>query len=133
MDGADILGCLVQEMVGEGKEVRIGMSRDPHFGPIMTFGLAGTYVEVLQDAASRVAPLDRRSAPEMMAEIRGYGLLRGVRGERRADLDALLDALLRLSQLVVHFPEIVEFVMNPLVVFEEGQGVSGIDVRLVLA
>jgi acetyltransferase len=130
--GADIWGCLVQEMVGEGKEVRIGMSRDPHFGPIMSFGLGGMCIEALKDVASRVAPLDRRTAAEMMAEIRGYSLLRGVREEQYPDLEALLDVLLRLSQLVVDFPELVEVDINPLIVFEEGQGVSGIDVRLVL-
>jgi hypothetical protein len=132
MAGADIWGCLVQEVVEEGKEVRIGMSRDPHFGPIMSFGLGGICIEALNDVASRVAPLDRRTAAEMMAEIRGYSLLRGVHNEQVPDLEALLDALLRLSQLVVDFPEFVELDINPLVVFEEGRGVSGIDVRLVL-
>ena len=132
MAGADIWGCLVQEMVEEGKEVRIGMSRDPHFGPIMSFGLGGICIEALKDVASRVAPLDRRTAAEMMAGIRGYSLLRGVHDEQVPDLEALLDALLRLSQLVVDFPEFVELDINPLVVFEEGRGVSGIDVRLVL-
>jgi acetyltransferase len=132
MAGADIWGCLVQEVVEEGKEVRIGMSRDPHFGPIMSFGLGGICIEALKDVASRVAPLDRRTAAEMMAEIRGYSLLRGVHNEQVPDLEALLDALLRLSQLVVDFPEFVELDINPLVVFEEGRGVSGIDVRLVL-
>ena len=132
MPGADIWGCLVQEMVVGGKEVQCCMSHDPHFGPVISFGLGGAYADALTDFASRVAPLDRRTAAEMMAEIQGYDLLRGVRGERHADLDALLEVLLRLSQLVVEFPEIVEFDLNPLVVFEEGEGVSGIDLRLVL-
>jgi acetyltransferase len=132
MTGADIWGCLVQQMVVGGKEVIAGMNRDPHFGPIMMFGLGGIYAEALQDTACRVAPLDRRTAGEMIAEICGYNLLRGIRGEQRSDLDALLDALLRLSQLVADFPEIVEFDINPLVVLGEGQGVIGIDMRLVL-
>jgi acetyltransferase len=132
MAGVDVWGCLVQEMVVGGKEVKACMNRDPHFGPIMMFGLGGIYAEALKDVACRLAPLDRRIAGEMVAEIRGYSLLRGVRGERRSDLDALLDALLRLSQLVADFPEIVEFDINPLVVFEEGYGVIGIDMRLIL-
>ena len=132
MAGADIWGCLVQEMVVGGKEVVACMNRDPHFGPVMMFGLGGIYAEALQDTACRVAPLDRRTAGEMVAEIRGHNLLRGVRGERRSDLEALIDALLRLSQLVADFPEIVEFDINPLVVFEQGQGVIGIDMRLTL-
>ena len=132
MPGADIWGCLVQKMAVGGKEVQCCMSHDPHFGPVISFGLGGAYADALMDFASRVAPLDRRTAAEMMAEIQGYDLLRGVRGERHADLNAVLDVLLRLSQLVIEFPEIVEFDLNPLVVFEEGQGVSGIDMRLVL-
>ena len=132
MAGADIWGCLVQEMVVGGKEVVACMNRDPHFGPVMMFGLGGIYAETLQDTACRVAPLDRRTAGEMIAEIRGHNLLRGVRGERRSDLEAVIDVLLRLSQLVADFTEIVEFDINPLVVFEEGQGVIGIDLRLTL-
>ena len=132
MAGADIWGCLVQAIVTGGKEVVTCMHRDPHFGPVMMFGLGGIYAEALQDTASRVSPLDRRIAAEMVAEIQGYNLLRGVRGGRRSDLDALNDALLRLSQLATDFAEIVEFDLNPLVVFEEGQGVVGIDMRLIL-
>lgn len=130
--GADLWGCLVQEMIVGGSEVIVGMHRDPHFGPVMMFGLGGIYVEALQDVAFRVAPFDRRQAREMIREIQGASLLRGVRGERPSDLEALAEALLRLSQLVSDFPEIVEFDVNPLVVFEEGQGVMGIDMRLIL-
>ena len=132
MAGADVWGCLVQETVVGGKEVVACMNRDPHFGPVMMFGLGGIYAEALQDTACRVAPLDRRIAGEMIAEIRGHNLLRGVRGERRSDLEAVIDVLLRLSQLVADFTEIVEFDINPLIVFEEGQGVIGIDMRLTL-
>jgi acetyl coenzyme A synthetase (ADP forming)-like protein len=130
--GADIWGCLVQEMIVGGKEVVVGMHRDPHFGPLMMFGLGGIYVEALHDVAFRVAPFDRREAHEMIREIQGVNLLRGVRGERPSDLEALAEALLRFSQLVSDFPEIVEFDVNPLTVFEEGRGVIGIDMRLIL-
>jgi acetyltransferase len=129
---ADIWGCLVQEMVLGGKEVIAGMHRDPHFGPVMMFGLGGIYVEALQDVAFRVAPLGRREAREMIVDIRAQNILRGVRGERPSDLDALVETLLRLSQLVTDFEEIAEFDVNPVTVFEEGQGVIGIDMRLVL-
>lgn len=130
--GADIWGCLVQEMVVGGKEVIVGMGRDPHFGPLMVFGLGGIYVEAMQDVSFRLAPFDRREAHEMMNEIQGISLLRGIRGERPSDLQALTEALLRFSQLVTDFPEIVEFDVNPLTVFEEGRGVMGIDMRLIL-
>ena len=132
MAGADVWGCLVQEMVVGGKEVVTCMNRDPHFGPVMMFGLGGIYAEALQDRACHVSSLDRRTAREMLTGIQGYNLLQGVRGERRSDLDALVDALLRLSQLVTDFAEIVEYDLNPLVVFEEEKGVIGIDMRLIL-
>ncbi len=132
MAGADIWGCLVQAMVQGGKEVVTCMHRDPAFGPVMMFGLGGIYAEVLQDRTSRVPPLDRRIAAEMVAGIQGYNLLRGVRGDRRSDLDALNETLLRLSQLATDFEDIAEFDLNPLVVLEQGQGVLGIDMRLIL-
>jgi acetyl coenzyme A synthetase (ADP forming)-like protein len=129
---AEIWGCLVQEMVLGGKEVIVGMNRDPHFGPLMMCGLGGIYVEALGDVAFRVAPFDRRDAREMIREIQAYHLLRGVRGERPSDVEAIVESLLRLSQLVIEFPEIMEFDINPLTVFEEGRGVVGVDMRLVL-
>ena len=132
MPDAEIWGCLVQEMVVGGKEVIVGMNRDPYFGPLMMYGLGGIYVEALHDVAFRVAPLDRRLAREMIVAIRGHNLLRGVRGEQPSDLDALIEALLRLSQLSMDYPEIAEFDINPLIVFEEGRGVIGVDMRLVL-
>ncbi len=130
--GADIWGCLVQEMIVGGKEVIVGMHRDPHFGPLVMFGLGGIYVEALRDVAFRVAPFDRRDARAMMNEVQGINLLRGVRGERPSDLEALTEALLRFSQMVTELPEIVEFDVNPLTVLEEGRGVIGIDMRLIL-
>ncbi len=129
---AEIWGCLVQQQVRGGKEVLLGMNRDPQFGPLLVFGLGGIYVEALKDVTFRVAPIDRRQAREMLSEIRAYSLLKGVRGEPPSDLDAIVDVILRLSQLVTDFPEIVELDINPLMVFEQGKGVLGIDMRLVL-
>lgn len=129
---AQLWGCLVQEQAPAGKEVIVGMNRDPQFGPLVMFGLGGIYVEVLKDVAFRIAPFNREEAMTMMQEIRSFDLLRGVRGQLPADLEAVADTLLRLSQLVTDFPEIVELDINPLMVFERGQGVMGIDMRLVL-
>ena len=129
---AEIWGCLVQQQVKGGKEILLGMNRDPQFGPLLVFGLGGIYVEVLKDVTFRVAPIDRRQAREMLSEIRGFPLLRGVRGEPPSDMDAIVDVLLRLSQLVTDFPEIVEIDINPLMVFEQGKGALGIDMRLIL-
>lgn len=129
---AQIWGCLVQEQVRGGKEIITGMNRDPQFGPLVMFGLGGIYVEVLKDVSFRIAPFDRKEAMAMIQEIRSFGLLRGVRGEPPADLDAVAETLLRLSQLVTDFPEIVEMDINPLMVFEKGRGAMGVDMRLVL-
>ena len=133
MPDAEIWGCLVQQQVRGGKEVIVGMNRDPQFGPLMMFGLGGIYVEALKDVAFRIAPFSRDEAREMMREIRSFNLLRGVRGEPPSDIEASTDTLLKLSQLVTDFPEIVEMDINPLMIFEEGKGVMGIDMRLVLA
>jgi len=130
---ASIRGVLVQEMISGGKEVILGMTRDPQFGPMLMFGLGGIYVEVLKDVAFRIAPITRADAEGMIGEIRSIALLRGARGEEPADLAAVTDALLRLSQLVTDFPEIVEMDINPLKVFPEGQGVVALDARLTLA
>ncbi len=132
MPDATIWGCQIQQMVKGGREVIIGVNRDPQFGPLIMFGLGGIYVEAMKDVTFRVAPIDRRNAKEMLGEIRAYKLLRGVRGEKPSDQAAVVDTLLRISQLVTDFPEIVELDINPLMVFEQGRGVLGIDMRLAL-
>ena len=133
MPDARIWGCQVQQMVLGGREILLGMSRDPQFGPLVAFGLGGIYVEALKDVAFRVAPFSREEAAVMIREIRSYRLLEGIRGEQRSDHEALIDALLKISRLVTDFPEIVELDINPMMVFEEGSGAMAIDMRLVLA
>jgi acetyltransferase len=130
---ARLWGCLVQQMASPGgTEVLIGMKRDPQFGPLVTFGLGGIYVEVLKDVTFRIAPFSPQEAGGMLEEIRARALLDGVRGQPPADKDALVDALLRVGQLAQDFPEIVELDINPLVVYPHGEGVIAIDMRLVL-
>jgi acetyltransferase len=129
---ARIWGCLVQKMMPEGLEVLIGMNRDPQFGPLVTFGLGGIYVEILKDVSFRVAPFSRREAEEMIEEIRASALIKGVRGEPPVDRQALVDALLRISQLVTDFPIISELDINPYIVYREGRGGVAIDMRMVL-
>lgn len=130
---ARIWGCLVQEMVPAGGiEVLVGMNRDPQFGPLVTFGLGGIYVETLKDVTFRIAPFSAAEAADMLKEIRAHALLDGVRGNPAADKDAIVDVLLRMGQLVQDFPEIVEFDINPLIVYPRGQGAVAIDMRLVL-
>ena len=129
---ARLWGCLVQKMAPPGLEVLIGVNRDPQFGPLLTFGLGGIYVETLKDVSFRVAPLSRREAGDMLGEIRAQGLLEGARGKPPVDKDALVDTLLRIGQLVVEFPEIAELDINPYTVYEQGRGGLAIDMRLVL-
>lgn len=125
---AEIWGALVQEMVGAGKEVIVGMNRDPQFGPLMMFGLGGIYVEVLEDVTFRLAPVTEGEAREMMDEIRAAPLLRGARGEKAVDLDAIVEIVQRASQLAMDFPEITELDLNPVVA--QPDGALAIDARL---
>ncbi|MBI5679046.1 MAG: acetate--CoA ligase family protein, partial [Planctomycetes bacterium] len=117
MPDADIKGVLVQQMVTGGKEVILGMSRDPQFGPLLMFGLGGIYIEILKDVSFRIAPIGLNEAEEMIQEIRSFPLLKGARGERPVDINTVVDNILRLSQLVTDFPEIIEMDINPLIVF----------------
>jgi acetyl coenzyme A synthetase (ADP forming)-like protein len=133
MPEANIWGALVQEMVPPGKEVIIGVNRDPQFGPLLLLGLGGIYVEVLKDVSFRIAPVARWEAEEMIGELRSAPLLRGHRGEPASDLEAIVDCMLRVSQLAVDFPEIVELDINPLMVHEQGKGAVALDMRLVLS
>jgi acyl-CoA synthetase (NDP forming) len=94
------------------------------------FGLGGVYVEVFDDVGFRVAPLTRKDAEEMIAEVRGSRLLRGVRGEKPSDVEAVVDCLLRLSQLLQDFPAIAEVDINPLIILEKGA--KAVDARIVL-
>ncbi|MFH0810492.1 MAG: acetate--CoA ligase [Pseudomonadota bacterium] len=127
-----IAGVLVQEMIRGGKEVILGLSRDMQFGPMVMFGLGGIYVEVLKDVSFRIAPVSREEADKMMREIGAFPLLRGVRGEPPVDFPALREALLRLSQLAVDFPEIIEADINPLLVLGPGQGTVAADARFTI-
>jgi acetyltransferase len=123
-------GFLLQRMVYGGREVILGGKRDPSFGPVVMFGLGGVYVEVFDDVAFRVAPLTRQDAEEMIAEVKGSRLLRGVRGEKPSDIEAVVNCLLRLSQLLQDFPAIAEVDMNPLIVLEKGA--VAVDARIIL-
>ncbi len=130
MPDANILGVLVQEMCRGGKEVILGMHRDPHFGPLMMFGMGGTMVEVLKDVAFYLAPLTAEEAKQMLINTRTYRMLKGVRGEEGVDIDAIAEGLQRLSQLVTEFPQIQEMDINPYVVGPAGTTPIAVDARI---
>jgi acetyltransferase len=127
---AEITGVLVQPMVTNGRELIVGMTRDPTFGPLIMFGLGGILVEVLRDVSFRIAPFGRDEAQRMMREIRGARLLDAVRGMAPADRGAIEDVLLRISRLVGDFPDIAELDVNPLMAMPEGAVAA--DARVML-
>jgi acetyl coenzyme A synthetase (ADP forming)-like protein len=126
---ADVTGVLVQEMVIEGREAIVGMSRD-RIGPLLMFGLGGVFVEALKDVVFRVAPLTRLDAADMVDGIRGRPILDGIRGEAPADIAAIVDVLLRISQMTIDFPQIAELDINPLLASDAG--VVAVDGRVML-
>ena len=134
---AKIMGMLVQEMVEGGTEVIVGVSRDPQFGPVLLFGMGGIFVEVYQDVALRVCPITRRDALEMVQEVKGARVLQGYRGQPPADVDALVDVLLQVSNLATALYEdgeasLAELDINPLAVLPQGHGVKALDALAVM-
>ena len=121
---------LVQKMVSDGREVILGAKHDPSFGPVLLFGLGGIYVEVFKEISLRVAPINRSEAEEMIWELKTSAILKGVRGEKPLDMRALVENLLRLSQLMMDFPEIEGIDINPVKVL--GKGTVAVDARILL-
>jgi acetyltransferase len=121
---------IVQEQLTEGKEVIIGSKANEGVAPMVMFGLGGIFVETLKDVQFRLAPLSLQDAFCMMHSIKGSPILKGIRGEKPADVEKLAEVLIRLSQLAVDFPEIDEMDLNPVFAFEEGKGAAVVDARL---
>ncbi len=125
--------AFVQRMAPEGLEVIVGAQRDAQFGPLIMFGLGGLYVEVLRDVTFQLAPLSEREAREMIAQTAAGRLLAGLRGQPPRDLDATVEALLRVAWLMADLPQVVEIDLNPLIVGAAGEGAWAVDVRVVVA
>jgi acyl-CoA synthetase (NDP forming) len=114
-------GVLVCEMVTGGVETVVGVSQDPLFGPVVMAGLGGIFVEVLEDVTFRVPPFDRAEAERMLRELAGYKVLEGVRGAKPADVDALVDVIMKVSRLAQDLAgDVAELDINPLVVRPRG-------------
>ncbi|MEO0074315.1 MAG: acetate--CoA ligase family protein [candidate division WOR-3 bacterium] len=129
---AEVWGVLVQRMAPRGTETILGMKRDPSFGALLMFGLGGVMVEVLKDVVFRVAPINEISADSMVNGIKAAPLLKGFRGEKPRDIAKVRECLQRLSQLVTDFAEFEEIDINPLLVYEEGQGALVVDARFLV-
>lgn len=127
---AQIQGVSVQRMAPPAVEVIIGMSKDPQFGPVLMFGLGGVFVEILKDVSFRIVPLTKRDAREMIREIKGYPILEGYRGQKPANIEALEDMIVKVSEFVERNPQIKELDLNP--VFAYPDRAVAVDARIIL-
>jgi acetyltransferase len=127
-----ILGVLVQPMAQPGREVIVGIKRDATFGPMLMVGLGGVLTELLGDVALAPVPLAEREARDLIASLQGARLLEGYRGAPPADIDALVQLMVRLAQLATHHADaIAEIDLNPVIVHPHGQGLSVVDALIV--
>ncbi|MBW1768043.1 MAG: acetate--CoA ligase family protein, partial [Deltaproteobacteria bacterium] len=123
-------GVLVQEMVKGQRELVIGLTRDPQFGPCVMFGLGGIFTEILKDISFRVAPLEKRDALEMMQDIKGHKILEAVRGMEAADLDMFSDILIKVGQIGLENETVKEIDINPVII--SGNKPVAVDALVVL-
>jgi len=131
--GSIIRGVLVQKMVSGGQELLVGISRDPVFGPVLTFGLGGIWVETLKDISMRVLPVCEDDVREMVRETKAYSILAGARGKSPLDLPAVEDILLKVALLAESWPDLAELDINPLIVLPEGRGAFVVDAMAAAA
>jgi acetyltransferase len=125
---AHIQGVLVQETVTGGTEVIVGVTQDPQLGPVLLYGLGGILVELMSDVALRICPIARWDAEQMIDEVKGSRLMLGFRGRPRGDIPALVDTLMKVSDLAVNLSDRVQEIdINPLSVLPEGEGVKALD------
>lgn len=117
--GANIEGILVQQMAPPGHEVIVGLKKDAQFGHALMFGLGGIFVEVYRDVSFRIVPIGKKEALDMISEIIGYPILKGIRGRKPADIDAIADVLVSVSEMA-EIEKIIELDINPLIVTESG-------------
>jgi acyl-CoA synthetase (NDP forming) len=127
---ARIDGVSVQTMAPPGVEVIVGMSKDPQFGPVLMFGLGGILVEVLKDVSFRIVPVTERDAREMVKEIKGYPILQGYRGQKPANIPALEQLIVKVSQFVEKNPQIKELDLNPIFAYPDRA--VAVDARIIL-
>jgi acyl-CoA synthetase (NDP forming) len=131
-ENVQIMGILVQEMVSPGVEVILGMKKDPQFGPLIMFGLGGIFVEIFKDVSFRLTPIFEEDAYEMIQQIKSYEVLKGFRGKRECDIQALVEIVVKFSHLCTDISEVFrEIDINPLIVGERGGGVKVVDSLMI--
>jgi acetyltransferase len=131
MPDARIDGVVICQMMS-GREVIIGMVRDPQFGPVITFGLGGIFVEIMKDVTQRIAPLTEAQVTKMISSIRAFPILSGARGRKPADIKSLKNVIYRVAQISLDFPEISELEINPVMVADEGKGCGAVDALVTI-
>lgn len=129
---ARLEGVYVEKMCEHGREVILGMVRDPQFGPMLMFGLGGIFVEVMKDVTFYIAPVTQEEAMQMLERTKSFALLKGVRGQSSVDVSAIATGLQRISQLATDFPQISEMDINPFIVTEIGRDSIAVDARITL-
>jgi len=130
---AEILGVLIAPMLKPGREIIIGVTEDPQFGHALMFGLGGIFVEILKDVTFRIIPIEEKDAWAMIKSIKGYPILAGARGEAPADMKAIVDMMLKVSQLINDLKDYIkEMDLNPVFVYPEGEGTVIVDARIIL-
>ncbi|MEP9410837.1 MAG: acetate--CoA ligase family protein [Candidatus Brocadia sp.] len=127
---ARIEGILVQEMATPSTEVIVGGLRDPQFGPAVMFGLGGIFVEVFKDVSFRIAPVEEYEALDMIHDIKGVKVLKGLRGREAADISSLAQTIVQVSDIMISVEEIKEIDLNPVLVYPKG--VKAVDARIIL-
>lgn len=130
---ARIFGVYIEKMCARGMEVVLGMKCDPHFGPMLIFGLGGIFVDVLKDFSCYLAPITADEAMQMLKETRSYSMLKDARGQSDIDLKPIASGLQRISQMATDFPQISELNINPYIVGEVGVGPMVVDARITLS
>jgi acetyltransferase len=129
---ANITGIEVCEMLEPGTEIIVGARRDPAFGPIIMCGLGGIYVEVMKDVVFRALPLNKKETMNMLKEIKAFPVLLGVRGEKRRDIDGIIDTIIKVGTILNKCGKITDIEINPVVVYEQEKGLKALDVRILI-
>ncbi len=128
----DIEGITIQKMEDGIQEIFVGAKRDPIFGPVIAVGLGGAWVELMRDVSLGICPLEFSDVRNMLESLKGYPLLNGYRGREKCDIEALVEFILRFSEMVMNENNILEVDMNPVIVKKERFGVVAVDARIVL-